>query len=296
MNFDKYLFRCSEVGHFICAPKPLTERQRETLQAYRAKEKLTEKQNTEWHSLESKAYEATQFKLTEGQKKLLAKVAAYATYGRRPDITTKYFTKGNEVEKKSRELLGEIMGVFLSQDSERLSNAYVTGKRDIKGDIIIDIKSSYTLDTFRNHLVESASDIYLYQLDSYMDLWDAKESILAYCLIDTPGQLIEDEIRRLNWKEPILNFEGQVLDDKIEVVKDLVLEHIYTREGLEKFCQSSANVYIEWFTDFIEIPKHERVHLVYHAFDPVRIEVRNESIRKCREYMNEIKPLNNLTI
>ena len=297
MNYDNWIVRSSECGSFICAPKPLTARQQETLQAYRTKEKLTDKQRIDWMSLEVKDAESKEFKLSDSQKKLLSRYATYWKYGRRPEIESKYFVYGHEVEKAGRDLLSEIVGKFLTQDTERKSNEYVTGMRDIKSDdIIIDIKNSYTLDTFYSHIVKGASDDYLWQLDCYMDLWKIKDALLVYTLIDTPGHMIEDELRRKNWNTPIFEFSGNVIESQIDVVKRLVCEHIYTRQALEKFCHDSQNVKIEWFDDFMEIPKHERLHMVEHSFDYERIYIRNESIRKCREFMNGIQVINNVTL
>jgi len=301
MNFNKYIFRAHMVGNIISLPKPLTKKQSETLEAYRERAKgygkpLTEKQEQDWHSLEHKYNESKKYKLTDGIKKILSELVMYEMYGRKPQLKTKYFTKGLEVEKQSRDLLSEVLEALLTSDNERKTNAWVTGRRDIKHpEVIIDIKSSFQFKTFNQNLVEETSDVYLRQLDSYMDLWGYKNSLLAFVLIDTPIKLVEDEIRRLDWQDDVLNFEGDVREEKIEDVKKLVCEHIYTREALEQFCQQSATIQIEWFDDFKEIPKHHRVHLLAHNYDPIRIEQRNECIRLAREYMNTVKPINNIS-
>jgi len=286
------------MGNFICAPKPLAKGNIEKLIKYRSKiDKLTAIQYADWHKLEAADAQSKVFNLSDSQKKLLSRNAHYWKYGRKPEIESKYFVYGHEVEKAGRDLLSEIVGKFLTQDTERRQNEWVTGLRDIKSDdIIIDIKNSYTLDTFYNHIVEGASDLYLWQLDCYMDLWDIKDALLCYTLIDTPGHMIEDELRHKNWKEPLFEFSGNVIESQIDVVKRIVTEHIYTRQALEKFCHDSQNVKIEWFDDFKEIPKHERLHMVEHSFSQERIEIRNESIRKCREYMNGIQVVNNVTL
>ena len=93
-----------------------------------------------------------------------------------------------------------------------------------------------------------------------------------------------------------MNENGDVKDDKIQNVVNIVQNHIYTREHLEKFCMNSGTVYIEWFKDFQEIEIKDRVHLIPHSFDPIRIEQRNECLRLGREYMNTIHTSNNTHI
>jgi len=296
MKFDKYKFRSHYQGDLVSVPKPLTERQTETLEAYRNKEKLTDKQEKDWHSLENKLNESKIYKLTETAKNLCTQIVFNEKYGRKTTLRNKYFEKGLRVEKEGRDLLSEVLGSLLTYDPETKENEWVKGKRDIKAEIIIDIKSTFDFNTFNAHLLEKKHEYYFRQLDCYMDLWNVKHSLLAFVLVDTPFDLVERELKRTDFYSNILNIEGDVREDKREEVKELVCNHIFTREGLENFCNQSAIVHIEWFKDFVEIPKEERVHLVNHPFDKIRIEQRNECLKLCREFMNTIEPINNLKI
>ena len=300
MDFSKHIFRSHMVGNIVSIPKPLTERQNETLQAYRERvngngKPLTEKQTKDWHSLENKLNESNTYKLTDTAKNILTNLVFEAKSNRRTKLEVKYFEKGLEKEKEARDLLSSVMGLMLTADEERRTNEWVTGKRDIKNDdVIIDIKTAWSYESFNKHLLSKPNDIYLRQLDCYMELWDIKDGILAHVLVDTPFNLIEDEIRRLDWKYNILDFNGEIRDEHIETVKDTVVNHIYTYEALEGFCNQSSNVQLEWFDDFIELDKSERIHCIAHSFDPVRIKQRNECIKLAREYMNTVKPINTI--
>ena len=132
------------------------------------------------------------------------------------------------------------------------------------------------------------------QLDSYMDLWGINDSLLCHVLVDTPAKLIDDEIRRLDWKYNITDMNGDVRDEFVADVVELVCNHIFTRKGLVEYCLQSSNVHIEWYMDFNEIPVAERLHMIPHSFDPIRITQRNECITLAREYMNTVKPINNI--
>jgi len=302
MDFSKYIFRCHYQGNLVSVPKPLTINQNETLDTYNERinnggRPLTEKQKEDWHSLNTKLQESKIFKLSDTAKKTLSDIVFFEKYGRNYRLTNKYFDKGLAVEKEARDLISDILGQLLTSDNERKSNNWVKGLRDIKHDeIIIDNKACYNFETFNKHLTESNDEYYFRQLDCYMDLWGIKDSLLAYTLVDTPFRIIDDEIRRLNWSLNILTMDGDVIEDKIPFVVDLLQNHIYTRKGIEEYCLQSPTIKIEWFNNFKEIPKKERVHFVNHSFDKVRIEQRNECLTLAREYMNNINPINNLTI
>lgn len=282
-------------GKIRSVPKPLTKNQIETLAAYRKKEKpLTDNQKKDLISLEFKHNESKVYKLTEGAKKLLNKIVFYEKHGRKNILENLYLEKGLIVEKRSRDLLSEILNVSLIADEEIRENDWVRGKRDIKSNITIDIKSKFDYNTFCDCLLDSSNDEYLCQLDDYMDLWGNSESLLCHVLIDTPEHIVNSLIRKLDYKENILDMTGNVRDESIQSVVDLVQNSIYTREGLENLCSGSENLQIEWFHDFVEIPISERVHMIPHSFDKVRIEQRNECIKLAREYMGTVNPINNL--
>jgi len=300
MNFDNYIFRSHMVGNIISVPKPLTPNQAETLADYRKRQAgegrpLTDNQLKTWFSLEHKNNESQNYKLTDTAKRICTDLVFEARTGRRSKLETKYFDKGIEKEKEARDLVSEVLGRPFTKDDERRTNQWVTGKRDIKDDnVIIDIKTSWSFESFNKHLLETPNEVYLRQLDCYMELFDIKDSLLAHVLVDTPARLIDDEIRRLDWKYNITDFNGDIRDEFIGDVVELVQNHIFSRKGLEDYCLQSSNVHIEWFNDFIEIPKSERIHFIPHSFDPIRITQRNECIKLARQFMNTIKPINNI--
>lgn len=302
MKFDNYIFRSHMVGKLVSVPKPLTDSQKKTLLDYRKRFKgvgrqLTDKQKIDYYDLETKLNQSKVYSLTNTAKVELSNIVFYERNGRKYSLENKYVDKGLDVEKKSRDLLSDVLGILLVEDNERRSNKWVTGKRDIKNDDInIDIKSSYNFESFNRHLTEVDSEIYLRQQDCYMELWNIRNSILAYVLVDTPNRIINDELRRLDWKLDIFDINGNIRDNKVEDVINLIQQHIYTYESLENFCQESESVHIEYFKDFKEVPKEERVHLTHHKFEKERIEQRNQCLALSRNYMNNLKPLNNMTL
>lgn len=295
MKFDDYIFRCHMVGNIIDIPKPLTLNQNDTLIGLRAKDTLTTKQKETLIALEYKLNESKKFELSDSSKKTLNNIVFYEKTGRVKILEAKYLDKGLAKEKEARDLMSEVLGVNLIKDDERKTNKYVSGKRDIKHpEIVLDVKSAWSYESFNKLLIDKENETNLRQMDSYMDLWSIKESIVAHVLVDTPEKLINDELRRLSYKEDVMTIEGDIRDEAIPEVKTLVNNLIFTRKGLEEYCHQSINVMIEWFDDFIEVPKKERIHMIPHSFDKVRIEQRNTCIKLAREYMKTVKPNNTI--
>lgn len=300
MDFSRYKFRCHYQGSLVSLPKQLTENQNETLKAYRDRANgigraLTAKQKETWHSIETKNNDSQVYKLTDTAKTICTNIVFYERFNREFRLNNKYFEKGLEVEKASRDLVSEVIGTNLVADDERKENEWVTGKRDIKHDeLIVDIKSTYDFVSFNKHLIDTNDEFYFRQLDSYMDLWGIKQSLLAYVLVDSPFKVIDDEIRRISYKENLITIDGDIREESIGRVVEIVKNHLFSRQALVDFCHQSVNVMIEWFTDFKEVPKSDRLHLVPHSFSKERIEQRNECLALCREHMNTVKPMNNI--
>ena len=299
MDFSKYLFRCHMVGHIIDVPIPLTKNQESMFIDYKERASgngrpLTDNQQKELTSLQHKFNESQKYTLKDSTKKLLSTLA-YAEKTRRfTEINSPKITKGLEVEKEARDILTRVSGIFFTVNSERRQNEWVTGITDVEPKwVVIDIKSAWSWESFSKILQESTNQIYLRQGDSYMDLWNLEDFLLCHILLDTPSKLVDGEIRKHDYQNNILDFEGNVKDESIDEVKGIVTNHIFSRKGLEDYCNESSNVHIEWFNDFVEIPESERVHMIPHKLDKVRIEQRNECIILAREYMGTCKPINN---
>lgn len=299
MDFSNYLFRSHMVGKIIDVPKPLTDRQSKMFEDYSERNNgvgraLTPKQKIELDSLQHNFNQSKIYKLSDGTKKILSELAFAEKYSRKVEINSPKLTKGIEVEKESRDILSRVCGLFLTASSERKNNKWVTGAIDIEPDnVILDLKSSWSWESFSKILQDKPNEIYLRQGDSYMDLWDRKDFLLCHILTDTPEKLVDGEIRKYDYSNNILNVEGEVRDESIEDVKQIITNHIFSRKALETYCHNSAIINIEWFYDFVEIPEHDRVHMIPHSFDKIRIEQRNECIALAREYMEKCTPINN---
>jgi hypothetical protein len=198
--------------------------------------------------------------LSQTTKSYLQELAIAEVYGIRKEFSSRYTDKGNEVEELSIALCNDVLETgFLYKNEDHFTNDWITGTPDVNTkEILLDVKSSWDATTFPFFDTELKNKDYFYQLHGYMWLTGKTESLLCYCLIDTPLQIVEDEIRREHWK----------------------LSLIEENSDLRAFVQSKHT--------FGHIPKEKRLKVFKIAKDDVIIENIKTRIEECRKYYNEL--------
>jgi hypothetical protein len=179
-------------------------------------------------------------------------------YGIRKEFSSRYTDKGNEVEDLSIALVNEVLNYkFIYKNDEHFNNEWLTGTPDVNTDeVLIDVKSSWDASTFPFFETEIPNKDYFYQLQGYMWLTGKTESVLAYCLIDTPLEMVEDEVRRAHWKL-------HLIDENTELRNEIESKH-----------------------KFSHIPNIRRVKYWFIQRDEQVIEAIKERVELCREYYN----------
>ena len=142
--------------------------------------------------------------LSKGAKTVLEKMAKEYVYGFNEVITGKYMDKGIIVEDQSIQLYNSVFFTDYTKNTERKKNDWVTGECDIfTGSKIIDIKSSWSLATFPATVASGVDKGYEWQLRAYMMLWDVPQAEIAYCMVNTPDELIKYEQEELHFVDHI---------------------------------------------------------------------------------------------
>ena len=198
--------------------------------------------------------------LSQTTKSYLQELAVEEVYNIRKEFSSRYTDKGNEVEELSIALCNDVLNLgFIYKNEEHFSNDWITGTPDVNtNEILLDVKSSWDATTFPFFDTELKNKDYLYQLQGYMWLTGKEESLLCYCLIDTPLQIVEDEIRREHWK-------ASLIEESLD---------------LRAFVQAKHT--------FGHIPKEKRLKTFKIAKDDIIIENIKTRIEECREYYNEL--------
>lgn len=168
IHFSKTLIRCSSLGLLMTEPKSEKDKKAGLL--------------------------------CKTAQKHLIDVYISEKYGRKRDVQTKQMKKGTFAEEDSIDLLSRYLKKHLLKNEERINNDFITGLPDIyegesilNADEITDIKSSYDLWTFLGNLPDKLDSTYYWQLQGYMWLTGAKKAKIAYCLVNTPDFIIQQE-------------------------------------------------------------------------------------------------------
>ena len=142
--------------------------------------------------------------LSKGAKTVLDNMAKEFVYGFNEVVSGKYMEKGIIVEDQAIELYNSVFFTDYKKNTERKTNDWLTGECDIfTGSKIIDIKSSWSLPTFPATQEEGQNKGYEWQLRAYMMLWDVDEAEIAYCMVNTPDELIKFEQEELHFVDHI---------------------------------------------------------------------------------------------
>lgn len=208
--------------------------------------------------------------LSKTCKSYLQKTYVLSKYGRVNEVKTKQMTKGVLVEDDSIELFSIFDGNIYQKNEERIKNEFISGTPDLYDgeDIlncneIIDIKSSWDIFTFISNIEEPVPINYWWQLQGYMALTGAKIGTIAYCLVNTPDYIVEEEKYYLLKKLNVISEEDPAY--KKEVVK--LIQNRY----------------------FDDIPLSEKVLTVSIERDDDAIEKIYAKVKRCREYMAEFE-------
>jgi len=195
-------------------------------------------------------------------KSYLKELYRESEYGIRKEVVSKYIDKGLMVEDSAIALYSTKYDGFYTKNDEWFKNEFISGTPDIVSENeVIDIKSSWNLFTmpFKDEEINKG---YYYQLMGYMALTGLKKAKLAYCLIDTPPQLVQDEKRRLSWQ--------------MGCIDDMSPEYLEACAEIDKS------------HDFSHIPMEERIVEFDIERDEEVIQAIYDRVKLCREYLNSL--------
>jgi len=290
LNFEDYLFRCSSLGKLMVGVKPtLTSNQESELERLLEKNKegkITEKQIVTLGELLAKKHAKNDLPITT--QNYLNEIHKQVLFKRKSDLKNKYLEKGIQVEEQSLTLYSKVSNFPFYKNEDFFKNYFICGTPDNCKGKVRDIKSSWDYTTFPFYDTEIKNTNYICQLNGYMELSGHTEAELIYCLVDTPFKMINDELRRADWKFNLIDNEGNIRKDSIKLVTEIVSNMIYTSQGLEDFCNENPAVKLEWFTDFREIPENLRVKIFKIQKDENLIKNLYSQIEKSREYLTNL--------
>ena len=237
MESSTILIRCSSLGKIMAKSSGLTEI--EELKLIELTEKGSKSKELQ-KLIEKKEYKP-EFDLSEGAKTYVKGIVKKEVLDYRTDIESKYLSKGTISEQTSIDLYNDVYFSNLQKNESRLFNKYIQGECDLLGsDTVVDIKTSWSKDTFPMLPDEGYNSDYEWQLRGYMMLYDKPKARLSYCLVNTPDQLLEYE------NNTSLHFIDEELPKNI-LVTSLNFDRCFEKEEQIKYKVKECRKYAEWY-------------------------------------------------
>jgi hypothetical protein len=180
--------------------------------------------------------------------------------GIKKEVSSKHTDKGIQQEDLAIEMASQVLNLpFALKNTEYFENEFIKGTPDlILEDEIIDIKCSWDGTTFPWFEDELPNKDYFWQMIGYCWLTGRLKARVVYCLVDTPEDIVQDEIRRTSWKK----FEIDVTE---ETETEVRAKH-----------------------EFSHISENKRVRAFQVELNEANIEQVKEKLLHAREYYNEL--------
>ena len=179
------------------------------------------------------------------------------------EFWSRYTDKGLQMEDEAIDFTGQVLGWdFVVKNEQGYENDYITGTPDvITKYLLADIKCSWDGTTFPLFDTELKNKDYYWQLQGYMWLTGLDQAELVYCLMDTPHQIVEDEVRRAHWK-------ANLIDEDLDLREAVQSQHT-----------------------FDHLPNNLRVKRFIIRKDEEAIEKIKEKVELAREYYEQLKSI-----
>ena len=160
-------------------------------------------------------------------------------FGYESPVINRYLDKGTNQELESIQLLNAVRFEDFQKNAVRKSNEFITGECDIETvSSIIDIKTSWSLDTFPELPEDIDSKDYEWQGRAYMCLYDKPEFELVYCMVSTWDEFLtqydDKRLHKVDHIDPAKRITS------ITFERDMELE----QQMIER-CQLATEYYIE---------------------------------------------------
>lgn len=129
--------------------------------------------------------------LSQGAKTYIRQVAKQDFFGYRVELDNKYINKGKDQEQDSIELLNAVRFTNYKKNDIRIENEYMTGECDILADDrVIDVKTSWNLETWPATPGEAHDNDYEWQGRAYLMLYEREIFELVFCMVTTKDEFL----------------------------------------------------------------------------------------------------------
>lgn len=178
--------------------------------------------------------------LSKGAKTAITQFAKEHIYQYDKKVSSKEMDKGIACEKDSLDLYNRVHFSRYVKHEGRVSNDILTGECDIYVPRVrtIDLKTSWSLDTFPVLSSDCHDPMYEWQGRAYMLLYDTLEHEVAFCLVSTPDDIIP------RWEQVDLHKVDHI-DPAMRVTKIVYKRDVALENRLIRKCQQGQKFMAE---------------------------------------------------
>lgn len=214
----KLKLRASSVAAIFTGRDGLTEKQLQKIYDLSVKEKRTAKQEEELNLLIAKRDAPVD--LPVGAKSHVEELVNKYFFKYDDHYSSKEMEKGTKVEDESIELYNRVFMTDYVKADVHLETPFLSGHPDIvdnNNKMIIDIKSSWSKKTFPKLPRHADNDTYVWQVKAYLYMMGWTKGQIAYCLVDTPLELLTE------WDDDTLHYVSHIDESKRVTIIDVEL-------------------------------------------------------------------------
>ena len=233
-------FRASSIGNLFTGTDGLTDKQSETLKGLMEKIKLTDKQAITRDELIAKR--DAPIDLPQGAKSYVEGLVEKDVYGYDDIISSKEMEKGTLVEDESIHIYNRVFFTDYQKSEMSLMMDNVSGHPDITDEsskMVIDIKSSWSKKTFPKLPEQAKNTLYEWQVKTYLMMLGWTKGQIAYCLVNTPENLLND------WDDDTLHYVEH-LDDRMRVT----IVDVELTDSDKKFMKGRIDAAVKYYDEY----------------------------------------------
>lgn len=232
MHISKFKFHCSHISSLMANSRdnrPLTELQWDKFYTHMNRENFTDAQICEIKQLVLKQSNYNPKTLIKTTKQELIKIYSWNKYKKGSVGATESLSleKGTIAEWESISLLSQVDGIKYKKNKKLYTNEYLKGYPDIvvkKPYIkVIDVKSSFDLNSFLFNQDGGLPAEYEFQMLGYLDITKADYGEVCFCLVNTPAEIIAQQIRSTKQKYFLYGKSDEALENRIKFINDSMI-------------------------------------------------------------------------
>jgi hypothetical protein len=277
-DWSNWRVSCSGISEIMSRPKvpSVTARERQRLDKINAKEDVTVDDEAFVDYIRAKQARFDDPELSVTATKHLIRKYSWEKYNRRVasiDFARSATRKGTILEEEAIEIVSTLDNQQYKKEQGIVGNEYIYGVCDVFHSTkrkIVDVKASWNIYSFMPNYISPVSVSYWYQMQGYMELYNADIAEVCYVLVNTPSHLITlergkladkyltGEITKDKYDEGMEGLEHAFDYDKIPIKRRVIRQVIKRHSPTLPLIYSKVIKCRAWLSDF------EKIHMNNH--------------------------------